>query len=141
MPDLDNTVNDISSPRASMTRTRPRDNPQAPMVATSSGGSVVWLHDAKRRPSFPTLKVRHGIPNCIVPKILPSLHPLARPSLPQARTRLHKDQTRHPATPATEVPLGLECAALFENIISLLLPFCDTVKATRHPPSLERGTQ
>jgi hypothetical protein len=90
MPDLDNTVNDISSPRARRIRTRPRDNPRAPLVPISFGGSVVGLHGTKRFLSFPTLKARHRISSYIVPKILSCFHPLARPSLPQVRIQRHK---------------------------------------------------
>jgi hypothetical protein len=90
MPDLGDPVNDISSPRARRTRTRPRHNLRAPLVPTSSGDGVVGLHGTKRCPSFPTSKARHGISSYIVPKILSCFHPLARPSLPQARIQSHK---------------------------------------------------
>src|SRR2546421_615878 len=105
MSDLDNTVDDIASSRASMTRTRPTHNPRAPLVPTSFGGGIVWLLDTKRCPSLPTLKVRHGNSNCIVPKTLSSLQPLARPSLPQARIKLHRAQIRYSAMSAMELLL------------------------------------
>ena len=78
MSDPDNTVKDISSPRADMTRTRPINNPRAP------GSYIVWWRRNwgarhKQCPPLPALKTSHGISNCVIPKRLSCLYPLTRP--------------------------------------------------------------
>jgi hypothetical protein len=132
--DLDNTVNDISNPRAGMTTTGPPHNPRAPLVPTSSGGGVVGLHDTKRCPSFPTPKSQardlqlHQPPRYF--RAFISWHDRAFHKRESSYTRV---PMRYSATSAMEVLLDPECAALFENTTSLLLPSCDALKATRHP--------